>query len=271
MYLRSGVHQPLRDVHAHDGRPMSVDGLDLLPGLYVPKLDEFIRSAAIEDFAQVVRGQGDDRPRVVPQRLDALAAEQIPHLDARVGRSGEEQVVGLDRLFVVLVVGLHLGWEVDQRVHRVTVTLEGPDAGLELMIGDVVVPDPGRLVVRGGEHEVVGDQESVNLGVVPPVDEHALVFGDVPLADGRVGRARVEIRVVNGHASDVAFVTLQDAQVPVVGVGVGGDVPHSGSRILGAGDQDALVRRNAQTVDAVVMTLELLLQFTFALLTQFPC
>ena len=68
-----------------------------------------------------------------------------------------------------------------------SVTFECPDARLILVIGDVVVPDPGRLVVRGGEHKVLGNQESVDLGVVSPVDEHAFILGNVPLSDCRVG------------------------------------------------------------------------------------
>ena len=114
--------------------------------------------------------------------------------------------------------------------------LQSPDEGLWMLLV-VVVPHPGRPVARGREHQVVRYQDPkvttrftvkkirarlrelansilaeckrhslVDFPSVPLVDEVALAGGDVPLADGGVGRARVHVDVVEGGARYVVCV-----------------------------------------------------------------
>ncbi len=82
--------------------------------------------------------------------------------------------------------------------------LEDPDA--RLLVLWLVEPDPGCLVVGGGEDEVVDDEQLVDLPVVPPVDVEAVAGGHVPLADGAVVGAGVHELGEGGHASDVRLV-----------------------------------------------------------------
>lgn len=46
----------------------------------------------------------------------------------------------------------------------------------------------------------------MDLGAVSPVDVLALTGGDVPLPDGGVGGARVDVAVVHCHTRDVTSV-----------------------------------------------------------------
>ncbi len=63
-------------MHAHDGRPVRVDALDLLAGADVPVLDEGVGAAAVQHLAVGVGGQGHHRARVVPQGLNGKERER---------------------------------------------------------------------------------------------------------------------------------------------------------------------------------------------------
>ena len=91
--------------------------------------------------------------------------------------------------------------------------LEDPDA--RLLVLWLVEPDPGRLVVGGGEDEVVDDEQLVDLPVVPPVDVEAVAGGHVPLADGAVVGAGVHELGEGGHASDVRLVAPAEGNAVV--------------------------------------------------------
>ncbi len=66
------------------------------------------------------------------------------------------------------------------------------------------------------------------------------------------------------------FSIPKNAQAFVLQVLLIGSGPHPGSTVLGASDEDALVRGQRETVDAVRVTLKGFLQVALALLAELP-